>query len=150
MICLINKSLFYRILVLSTLVLLQIGCQPSWKFSIVSMDDPLHPLFCISEGDNCRGKGVGFPIFDVVEVDNSGNLIKRMWAIEAVEKVKLNKFSYGTAPQGYKELEPAKSLELNKLYRVHGEFFFTLYKQDSQVKAKVFNFREFSDKIKKE
>ena len=93
-------------------------------------------------------KGVGFAILDFSEVNTNNEIIKRMWDIEAVENTDIKTLVYGQSPNGYRELYPAKPLEIGKIYSVHGKYFFRIVEKQSIYIAEVYNFEEFYDKIK--
>ena len=132
------------------LPLLIFGCQQKWYFAITNVSDPSHPHFCISSFRNCSGDGVRLDILRVSEIDSNGDEKRTMWAIELIEDSKINKFKYGTAPAGYKELMPAIPLETGKFYRTARWYYFKLTQHGENIVPEIFNHEEFSKRQRAE
>lgn len=144
------KSNSYKLSVLLLLcaAILLYGCLRVWYFKIVNTDNPQYPQMEFSMSKVFSWKGVGFAILDFSEVNTNNEIIQRMWDIEAVENTDIKTLAYGQSPNGYRELYPAKPLEIDKIYSVHGQYFFRIVEKQSRYIAEVYNFEEFYDKIK--
>ena len=70
-----------------------------------------------------------------------------MWEIIPVENTDVTKLIYGEAPKGYKELYPAKPIEIGRIYSVHGEYYFRIIERNSKYIAEVFDYKEFCNKF---
>ena len=132
-----------KIILLFSFVVLLSGCERVWFFTITDIADQSHPVFCISRYKHCEGKGIGFSYFEISEVDMNGKMLKAVWSIQPIENKTISKLTYGTTPQGYKEIKKANPLELNKIYSVNGMYFFKMVLSGNTVKAEVYNLSEF-------
>lgn len=113
---------------LAFLCVLLSSCERSWHFTIVDLEDLSHPEMCISTEANCNGDPVYAAIISLDELDASGNSIKTVWAMQAINSAPLKNFTYGTAPSGWRELMPATPIEPEKRYRI-GMHTFSCHKE---------------------
>lgn len=123
------------------------ACQRIWYFKISDVTDPRYPQFKVSRSKIFTNLGVGFSIFDIDEVNERNDTIKHMWAIQPVENYDINDVVYGIVPKGFRELSPAVPLELGKLYRVHGSYFFRLIEKNGKVYPEVYSHSKFYEKF---
>ncbi len=112
------------------------GCEQTWSLTITDLSDSAHPGVCLSAYGSCVGAAPSLASFDIYEVDAGGSDVKEMWSIVPASTVKLNKFKYGTPPEGWREVAPARPLELGKLYRM-GIHYVRITKENGRLSADV-------------
>lgn len=114
----------------------------------VDVNDPSRPVFCVSDGRNCSGKGIRLSEFFVAAVDESGSyvrdgeLIEPMWIIEPERDIPLKEFVYGEVPAGWRELSASRPLVVGNWYTV-GSHYFLLQKENGKYRAEVLSLIEF-------
>lgn len=132
-----SKTIIRKIII-GFIVLITIGaCRPIGRLSILDISDPSHPVICISRDPHCIGALLSYSIINIEEVDLSDRTIKKMWWIERVDSDKKFVTKYGELPFGWRESKRAVPLELNKIYSVNRDYYFSIYKKNNIVKSIV-------------
>ena len=125
-----------------------VACLKEWHITIVGMENSTSPVFCVSELPDCSGSGVGLSEFFVAAVDDAGKytdahgIMKPMWIIEPAKDVALNRFTYGTVPDGWRESLTSKPLQIGQWYTA-GTHYFQLERVGNEVQAEVLEPEEF-------
>jgi len=113
------------------------SCRPIGRLSILDISDPLHPVICISREPHCIGALLSYSIISIDEVGLDNRTIKGMWWIQRVDSDKKFVTKYGELPYGWIEDKKAVPLELNKIYSVNRDYYFSIYKKNNIVKSIV-------------
>ena len=104
-------------------------------------------MFCVNLSKNCKGKGLSFNLLVVSETDEDGHDIRPMWAIEPREDAPLKEITYGTVPNGWREVKPVIPLEVGKIYSVNGRYYFWFIKEGNKVRAEIEEVTDFIGKV---
>ncbi|HBA70811.1 MAG: hypothetical protein A2X82_18265 [Geobacteraceae bacterium GWC2_55_20] len=137
-------KLFSFIINIAIIVACITGCSQELFFSITDASNPAYPKFCITSKKDCRGQNLILAMADISEVDESGNAIKKMWAIQARTNATQKEYVYGNLPDGWIEITPARPLELGKTYTFNGgAFYFRIISVGATYKAEVLTLEEY-------
>jgi len=60
-----------------------------------------------------------------------------MWYISNIGSEQKFVTNYGVLPQGWEGDKPALPLELNKVYSMNGDYYFSIYKVNGKIKSIV-------------
>lgn len=113
------------------------SCRPIGRLSILDISDPAHPVICISRDPHCIGALLSYSIISIDEVGQDNRTIKEMWWIQRVDSDRKFVTKYGVLPQGWDGDKPALPLELNKVYSMNGDYYFSIYKVNGKIKSIV-------------
>lgn len=132
------RNMMIRKIIIGFIVLITIwACRPIGRLSILDISDPSHPVICISRDPHCIGALLSYSILNIEEVGRNNRTIKEMWWIEKVDSDKKFVTKYGELPFGWRESKKAVPLELNKIYSVNRDYYFSIYKKNNIVKSIV-------------
>lgn len=132
------RNMMIRKIIIGFIVLITIwACRPIGRLSILDISDPSHPVICISRDPHCIGALLSYSILNIEEVGRNNRTIKEMWWIEKVDSDKKFVTKYGELPFGWRESKKAVPLELNKIYSVNRDYYFSIYKTNNIVKSIV-------------
>jgi len=130
--------IYIKYAILGLILIINIcSCRPIGRLSIIDISDPSHPVICISRDPHCIGALLSYTIIRFEEVDYNNHTIKEMWWIERVDSDKKFLTKYGVLPYGWNEGKKAVPLEMNKIYSVNQDYFFSIYKKNKIVRSIV-------------
>lgn len=125
------------IIICTILGLFICSCRPIGRLSILDISDPAHPVICISRDPHCIGIHQSLSRVNIEEVDSNYHTTKEMWYIININSEQKFVTRYGVLPKGWEGPKPASPLELNKVYSMNRDYFFSIYKIDGKIKSIV-------------
>ncbi len=135
MIVCVKKYNYFMMVIIILLIIY--GCQPIARLTIVDISDPEHPVICLSKDPHCIGILSSMTHVSILEVNSSNRQIKEMWWLHKIDSKEKFVAKYGIPPRGWEETKPALPLEMNKIYQVNGNYYFSIYKKNNIVKSIV-------------
>lgn len=128
------------------------ACPNEWHIAIVGMEDSKSPVFCVSELSDFSGSGIELSEFFMAAVDDAGKYAdaqgvkEPMWIIEPAKDAALNRFTYGTVPDGWRESLASKPLRIGQWYTV-GTHYFQLKRVGNEDQAELLESEEFQNRL---
>lgn len=125
----VNRKVLRAMVMLAAAMGFLASCTREWNLSVIGFEGD-RPIFCVSQEPDCQGDGAEFSSLEVSRVDSRGDAVETVWAIQGVsnrpEDYVIKRLTYGTLPNGWREVVAARPLEANVYYGVRGERYFII------------------------
>jgi len=93
-----------------------IGCPQEWSLSVTDSDDPFHPELCFSRLPRCLGGAAFLSEITVNRKDEHFDGDDIMWMLRPATDGRIKRLRYGSVPEGWIELQPARELVVGEVY----------------------------------